>query len=224
MNTGGNALLVSKAGVGLELTDVSVTIGADKLLSGISLRAEPGTITGLIGRNGSGKTMLLRAICGLVPLAQGDVVVAGQRVGKDVDFPDSIGVIIETPGFLPQYTAFENLKILARIRNRIGDAGIQSALEQVGLSGVKKRVGKFSLGMKQRLGIAQAIMEDPAVLLLDEPMNGLDNAGVLEMRELFKSLRDSGKTILLASHNPLDIEELCDTVCEMDDGVLKQVR
>ena len=168
MNTGGNALPVSKAGVGLELTDVSVTIGADKLLSGISLRAEPGTITGLIGRNGSGKTMLLRAICGLVPLAQGEVVVAGQRVGKDVDFPDSIGVIIETPGFLPQYTAFENLKILARIRNRIGDAGIQSALEQVGLSGVKKRVGKFSLGMKQRLGIAQAIMENPAMLLLDD--------------------------------------------------------
>ena len=96
MNTGGNALPVSKASVGLELTDVSVTIGADKLLSGISLRAEPGTITGLIGRNGSGKTMLLRAICGLVPLAQGEVVVAGQRVGKDVDFPDSIGVIIET--------------------------------------------------------------------------------------------------------------------------------
>lgn len=224
MNTGGNALPVSKAGVGLELTDVSVTIGADKLLSGISLRAEPGTITGLIGRNGSGKTMLLRAICGLVPLAQGEVVVAGQRVGKDVDFPDSIGVIIETPGFLPQYTAFENLKILARIRNRIGDAGIQSALEQVGLSGVKKRVGKFSLGMKQRLGIAQAIMENPAVLLLDEPMNGLDNAGVLEMRELFKALRDKGKTILLASHNPLDIEELCDSVYEMDGGVLTRVR
>ena len=224
MNTGGNALPVSKAGVGLELTDVSVTIGADKLLSGISLRAEPGTITGLIGRNGSGKTMLLRAICGLVPLAQGEVVVAGQRVGKDVDFPDSIGVIIETPGFLPQYTAFENLKILARIRNRIGDAGIQSALEQVGLSGVKKRVGKFSLGMKQRLGIAQAIMENPAILLLDEPMNGLDNAGVLEMRELFKALRDKGKTILLASHNPLDIEELCDSVYEMDGGVLTRVR
>ena len=224
MNTGGNALPVSKAGVGLELTDVSVTIGADKLLSGISLRAEPGTITRLIGRNGSGKTMLLRAICGLVPLAQGEVVVAGQRVGKDVDFPDSIGVIIETPGFLPQYTAFENLKILARIRNRIGDAGIQSALEQVGLSGVKKRVGKFSLGMKQRLGIAQAIMENPAILLLDEPMNGLDNAGVREMRELFKALRDKGKTILLASHNPLDIEELCDSVYEMDGGVLTRVR
>ena len=209
---------------GLELTDVSVTIGADKLLSGISLRAEPGTITGLIGRNGSGKTMLLRAICGLVPLAQGEVVVAGQRVGKDVDFPDSIGVIIETPGFLPQYTAFENLKILARIRNRIGDAGIQSALEQVGLSGVKKRVGKFSLGMKQRRGIAQAIMENPAILLLDEPMNGLDNAGVREMRELFKALRDKGRTILLASHNPLDIEELCDSVYEMDGGVLTRVR
>ena len=210
--------------MGVTCTDVCVTIGADKLLHDVNLRAAPGTITGLIGRNGSGKTMLLRAICGLVPLSAGSITVAGQRVGVDVDFPDNIGVIIETPGFLPQYTAMDNLRILAKIRNRIHDAEIKAALAQVGLSSVNKRVGKYSLGMKQRLGIAQAIMEDPDILLLDEPMNGLDNAGVREMRELFKSLRAQGKTILLASHNPLDIEELCDTVCEMDGGVLSRVR
>ena len=168
--------------------------------------------------------MLLRAICGLVPMSAGSITVAGQRVGIDVDFPENIGVIIETPGFLPQYNAIDNLRILAKIRNRIHDAEIKAALTQVGLSNVSKRVSKYSLGMKQRLGIAQAIMENPDILLLDEPMNGLDNAGVREMRELFKSLRAQGKTILLASHNPLDIEELCDTVCEMDGGVLSRVR
>ena len=145
-------------------------------------------------------------------------------MGIDVDFPENIGVIIETPGFLPQYNAVDNLRILAKIRNRIHDAEIKAALTQVGLSNVSKRVSKYFLGMKQRLGIAQAIMENPDILLLDEPMNGLDNAGVREMRELFKSLRAQGKTILLASHNPLDIEELCDTVCEMDGGVLSRVR
>ena len=210
--------------MGVTCADVCVTIGADKLLNNVKLRAEPGTITGLIGRNGSGKTMLLRAICGLVPMSAGSITVAGQRVGIDVDFPENIGVIIETPGFLPQYNAVDNLRILAKIRNRIHDAEIKAALAQVGLSNVSKRVSKYSLGMKQRLGIAQAIMENPDILLLDEPMNGLDNAGVREMRELFKSLRAQGKTILLASHNPLDIEELCDTVCEMDGGVLSRVR
>ncbi len=210
--------------MGVTCTDVCVTIGADKLLNNVKLRAEPGTITGLIGRNGSGKTMLLRAICGLVPMSAGSITVAGQRVGIDVDFPENIGVIIETPGFLPQYNAVDNLRILAKIRNRIHDTEIKAALTQVGLSNVSKRVSKYSLGMKQRLGIAQAIMENPDILLLDEPMNGLDNAGVREMRELFKSLRAQGKTILLASHNPLDIEELCDTVCEMDGGVLTNLR
>ena len=210
--------------MGVTCADVCVTIGADKLLNNVKLRAEPGTITGLIGRNGSGKTMLLRAICGLVPMSAGSITVAGQRVGIDVDFPENIGVIIETPGFLPQYNAVDNLRILAKIRNRIHDAEIKAALTQVGLINVSKRVSKYSLGMKQRLGIAQAIMENPDILLLDEPMNGLDNAGVREMRELFKSLRAQGKTILLASHNPLDIEELCDTVCEMDGGVLTNVR
>ena len=159
--------------MGVTCTDVCVTIGADKLLNNVKLRAEPGTITGLIGRNGSGKTMLLRAICGLVPMSAGSITVAGQRVGIDVDFPENIGVIIETPGFLPQYNAVDNLRILAKIRNRIHDAEIKAALTQVGLSNVSKRVSKYSLGMKQRLGIAQAIMENPDILLLDEPMNGL---------------------------------------------------
>jgi ABC-2 type transport system ATP-binding protein len=209
---------------GVICTDVNVTIGADKILNNVNLHAEPGTITGLIGSNGSGKTMLLRAICGLVPLTSGSIVASGQRVGTDVDFPDNIGAIIETPGFLPQYSALENLRILAKIRARIGDGEIKAALKQVGLGGINKRIGKYSLGMKQRLGIAQAIMENPDILLLDEPMNGLDKSGVNDMRELFKTLREQGKTILLASHNPLDIEELCDTVYEMDGGVLSKIK
>ena len=145
--------------------------------------------------------------------------VSGKVIGKDADIPDNVGLIIETPGFLPNYSGFKNLKLLACIKRKIDDKKIMETMERVGLDPKsKKHVNKYSLGMRQRLGIAQAIMEDPDILVLDEPMNGLDNEGVEEMRELFLNLRNEGKTILLASHNKGDIEYLCDTVREMDHG------
>ena len=203
----------------VRVEQVTKTYGKDTVLDGVSVNFEAGKIHGIIGRNGSGKTMLFKTICGFVRPTSGRVLVDGKEVGKDVDFPQDLGLIIETPGFLPYYSGYKNLKILASLRNRIKDEEIRGAMERVGLDPkLKKSVRKYSLGMNQRLGIAQAIMEGPSLLVLDEPMNGLDNQGVQDMRELFKELREEGKTILLASHNREDIEALCDTVMEMDHG------
>ena len=190
-----------------------------RALDGVSVEFERGRIHGLIGRNGSGKTVLLKCICGFMSLNEGEIDVAGKRVVPTR--PQDVGLIIESPGFIGGYSGMKNLELLAAVRGRVGRDELRAAMRAVGLEpGMRKPVRKYSLGMRQRLGIAQAIMEDPDILLLDEPMNGLDNAGVRDMRSLFKELRARGKTIILASHNPLDIEELCDTVCEMDAGRL----
>ena len=147
------------------------------------------------------------------------------EVGKETDFPEDIGIIIETPGFLPHLSGFQNLKLLASLRKIANDHTILDTIELVGLDpSLRKPVGKYSLGMRQRLGLAQALMEDPGLLILDEPLNGLDKYGVLHIRELIKGLRYQGKTVILASHNQMDIDELCDTVCEMDAGILTVVR
>jgi ABC-2 type transport system ATP-binding protein len=186
---------------------------------------EAGKIHGIVGNNGSGKTVLMKCICGFLIPTSGKILVNYKQVGKDCDFPEDIGIIIETPGFLPGVTGVKNLQILASLKRKIGEDTIRETIERVGLDpSAKKPVGKYSLGMRQRLGIAQAIMEDPSVLILDEPLNGLDKSGVAEMRGLIKGLRQKGKTILLASHNQTDIDELCDTVCEMDAGILTVVR
>lgn len=198
--------------------------GKTVVLDDVSLRFEKGGIHGLIGRNGSGKTVLFKCVAGLMPLNSGHIYVRGREIGRDVEIPGKMGAIIETPGFLPGASGYGNLKLLADIRSRIGKKEIYAAMELVGLDPAsRKRVSAYSLGMRQRLGIAQAIMERPKLLLLDEPMNGLDNQGVLEMRELFCGLRDRGATILLASHNPMDIREMCDTVHELDNGRLLEV-
>lgn len=195
------------------------------VLNNINVEFENGKVHGLIGRNGSGKTMLMKCICGIVPYKIGEIRVNDKIIGKDTDIPSSIGVIIETPGFLPNYSGFNNLKFLAKIRNKIGKEEIRTAIKSVGLNpDDKKHVGKFSLGMRQRLGLAQAIMEDPELLILDEPMNGLDKDGVKDMRQYLLDLKAQGKTILIASHSAEDIDVLCDTVCEMDKGVLTVVR
>jgi ABC-2 type transport system ATP-binding protein len=191
------------------------------VLNDITLNFESGKIHGLIGRNGSGKTMLLKVICGFVPPTSGSVTVDGRVVGKDIDIPDNMGIIIEAPGFLPQYTAYKNLMLLAMIKGGVSKDKIIASIERVGLdSSSKKHVGKYSLGMRQRLGLAQAIMEDPDILLLDEPMNGLDNHGVDDIRVLLQSLKEAEKTIILASHSKEDIEILCDTVTELDKGTV----
>ena len=151
----------------------------------------------------------------------GTISVNNKIVGQDIDFPQKLGFIIETPGFLMNYSGYKNLKYLASIQKNIDDEGIKESMSLVGLdSADKKHVGKYSLGMRQRLGIAQAIMEKPDILILDEPMNGLDKNGVQEMRELFLQMKSEGKLILLTSHNREDIEVLCDEVYEMEDGIL----
>ncbi len=195
------------------------------VLNQVSVDFEQGKVHGLIGRNGSGKTMLMKCICGIVPVTSGRISVNGKVIGKDVDIPENVGVIIETPGFLPNYSAYNNLKFLAKINNKIGKEEIKAAIKSVGLNpDDKKHVGKYSLGMRQRLGLAQAIMENPDLLILDEPMNGLDKDGVADMRQYLLDLKSQGKTILIASHSAEDIDVLCDTVCEMDKGKLEKVR
>lgn len=193
------------------------------VLCNVCLTVEKGTICGIIGRNGSGKTVLLKSICGLLPLSSGVIVVNGKKIGKDIEIAESCGVLIESPGYLPNYSAYMNLFLLSKIQGIISKDIIKNTLISVGLDPQdKKAVSKYSLGMKQRLGIAQAIMENPSILILDEPMNGLDNIGVHDIRNLLLSMKEQGKTILLTSHNKEDIELLCDSVYQMDGGVLKQ--
>ncbi len=199
--------------------------GKNTVLNGVSVEFESHMIHGLIGRNGSGKTVLMKCICGLTPITGGTVTVSGKKIGKDCEIIPSAGVIIETPGFLPNLSGYSNLKNLASLKGKIGKPEIREAIARVGLDpDDKKRVGKYSLGMRQRLGLAQAIMEDPDILILDEPMNGLDKDGVKDMRQYLLDLKNQGKTILIASHSAEDIDVLCDTVCEMDKGVLTVIR
>lgn len=205
----------------IEIKDLSLTIKKTEILKHINITFEKGKIHGLIGRNGSGKTMLMKCICGFVRPTGGTVHVSGKQIGKDCDFPESVGIIIETPGFIPYYSGYKNLKLLADLNKKIDGAKIKETMKQVGLDPeLKRHVRKYSLGMRQRLGLAQAIMEDPDLLILDEPMNGLDKDGVADMRQYLLKLKEQGKTILLASHSAEDISVLCDTVCEMDKGVL----
>lgn len=206
----------------IQIENLTKKFGDATVLENINLSFEQRKIYGIVGRNGSGKTVLFKLIIGYLKPTDGRVVVCGKEIGKDRDFADNIGIIIEAPGFLNGYTGFQNLQYLAGIRNVIHGEEIRESMEKVGLDPYsRKKVGKYSLGMKQRLGIAQAIMENPDILILDEPMNGLDNQGVEDVREILMRLRDEGKTILLASHNKEDIEILCDEVYEMDRGRLK---
>lgn len=203
------------------LNELTKTFGQVPAVEHVSLVWSSGKIHGLVGRNGSGKTVLLKCVCGLMLPTSGSVTLGGKPVDGRQRLPVEVGAIIEQPGFLPNCSAYKNLSLLASINGVIGKTEITNSIRTVGLDPLsRKHVGKYSMGMRQRLGIAQAIMEDPDVLIFDEPMNGLDNAGVIEMRQLFMHLREIGKTIVLASHNPLDIEALCDTVCELNLGKL----
>ena len=192
------------------------------VLKNVSLELEEGSVTGLVGPNGSGKTVLMKIICGLMEADKGSVFVDGKQVGKDIDFPEELGIIIETPGFISYMSGYDNLKGLAQLKKKIGPTEIEQAMKRLGLDPKdKKKVGKYSLGMRQRLGIAQAIMEDPKLLILDEPMNGLDKDGVQLVRDLILDLKNQGKCILLASHSGEDIRLLCDKMYEIDEGSLK---
>lgn len=209
----------------IEVQHVNKSFGEEQVLKDVSHSFEIGQIHGIVGNNGSGKTVLMKCICGFLKPDSGKIFVHHKQVGKETDFPEDIGIIIETPGFLPHLSGFQNLKLLASLRRLANDHTIRDTIELVGLDpNLKKPVGKYSLGMRQRLGLAQALMEDPSLLILDEPFNGLDKNGAQHIRELIKNLRYQGKTVILASHNQMDIDELCNTVCEMDAGVLTVVR
>ena len=205
----------------IQISNAGKKIKDTWILKDISLICESGNIYGLVGRNGAGKTMLLKCICGLSTLSEGEIIVQGKRVGVDAEIPDSVGVIIEVPGFLPNLSGYKNLKYLADLTGLVNKKQIEDVIELVGLDPKdKKKVGRYSLGMRQRLGIAQALMENPSILLLDEPMNGLDNNGVSDMKRILIDLKKEGKTIILASHHMEDIDELCDRVYQMDNGHL----
>ena len=209
----------------IKIKSLSLTIKKVEILTEINIEFEKGKIHGLIGRNGSGKTMLMKCICGFIKPTTGIIVVDGKTIGKDCDFPESIGIIIETPGFIPYYSGYKNLKLLADLKKKINKDQIKNAMQKVGLDpDLRLHVKKYSLGMRQRLGLAQAIMENPNLLILDEPMNGLDKDGVSDMRKYLIELKEQGKTVLIASHSAEDIELLCDTVHEMDKGIISKLK
>ena len=205
--------------------NVTKTFGNQEVLRTICVKFEMGKIYGIVGRNGSGKTVLLKCICGLLYPSTGIVTAGGKVVGKDVDYPENVGFIIETPGFLPRYSGLKNLKYLASVRGKVKEDEIRKYMELVGLNpDDKKHVGNYSLGMRQRLGIAQALMENPDILILDEPMNALDNNGVEEMRTILLKMKEQGKLIIIASHVRDDIDILCDEVYGIDAGIMNKIR
>lgn len=207
----------------VEVRGVYKKFGQETVLENVNLDLSEGAIHGIVGRNGSGKTVLMKCILGFLQPTRGEITVFGKQIGRDCDFAPHTGMMIETPGFMDTESGLANLRYLRRLTAQ-NDTAIspQEAMKVVGLDPAnKKPVGKYSLGMRQRLGLAQAIMEGPRLLILDEPMNGLDNQGVEDMRRLLLDFRNRGVTILLASHNPLDVSLLCDQVFTMDGGILR---
>lgn len=201
------------------IENLSKTIKNNKILDNVNLTFERGHVYGLVGRNGSGKTMLLRAICGLIFPDSGKVIIDGKQLHKDISFPESCGIIIENTDLLPNFSAFDNLKMLSEIKNTANDNMIKSAIKSVGLDpDSKKKVKTFSLGMKQRLSIAQTLFEDPDILLLDEPTNALDEDGVNDVRRILLEQKKKNKLIIIASHNKEDISLLSDTVISVSNG------
>ena len=203
----------------IKIRNVSKKYGEQTVLYDITLDIPSGSCTGFVGNNGSGKTVLFKCICGFVKPTKGYIEVREKRIGRDSDFIEDTGIIIENPGFLGNLTGYRNLELLSSINNKIDRTRILSMLEQVGLDdAMNKKVRNYSLGMRQRLGVAQAIMEKPSILILDEPFNGLDREGLTAMRELVRSMNEEGTTVLISSHNSSDIELLCDRVIELDGG------
>lgn len=205
----------------VEIKNYCKSIKSRPILNNVSYNFEYGKIYGIYGHNGSGKTMLLRAIAGLLVPDSGSVVIDGKVLHKDMSFPPSIGIVIENMNLLPQYNAFDNLKILGKIKKTATDEDITTALERVGLKSDLK-VKKFSLGMKQRLNIAQAVFEKQKIILLDEPTNALDNDGVQLIYKLLKEEKERGALVVITTHHKEDLEEVCDVVLEMTEGEMHE--
>lgn len=203
----------------IEIKDVTKTIKKALILDRVSLGFKGGLIYGLQGPNGSGKTMLMRLVAGLILPTKGEVLIDGKRLGRDIDFPPSLGLLIENPAFLPGYTGKRNLELLAELQNRVGEEEICQAIRDAGLDPEDKRkYRKYSLGMKQRLGIAAAIMEKPDILLLDEPTNALDEGGVEEICGLIRRERDRGALVIVACHDRDLLEGLADEIYTVAEG------
>ncbi|HIZ20632.1 MAG TPA: ATP-binding cassette domain-containing protein [Firmicutes bacterium] len=203
----------------IEIQNVTKRIKDATVLDGVSLTMQSGTVYGLRGKNGSGKTMLMRAICGLILPTEGTIAIDGEVMGKDISFPRSVGALIETPAFIPGYTGLRNLQILASIQKRADQAQVEEAIRRVGLEpSDKRKYKKYSLGMKQRLGIAAAIMEKPDLIVLDEPINALDEKGVELVRQILHEEKARGALIIVACHDKEELDFLSDEIFVMENG------
>lgn len=203
----------------VELKNINKSLSKRMILDNISYKFEYGKVYGLCGTNGSGKTMLLRAICGLIVPDSGEIVIDGKVLHKDISFPPSVGIVIENMTLLPGYNAFDNLKLIAQIKKVASDDDIKNAIDRVGLKSDLK-VRKFSLGMKQRLNIAQAVFEKPQIILLDEPTNALDDSGVKLVYDIIKEEKERGALIIVATHHEADLKEMCDVILRVSEGRL----
>ncbi|MDR0671225.1 MAG: ABC transporter ATP-binding protein [Oscillospiraceae bacterium] len=208
----------------LEVKNLTKILNGKAVLSDISFSLPAAHIYGFIGRNGAGKTMLFRAVSGLIHPTSGEVWVQGKLLGRDLSFPQNIGLVIENIGLLPEFTGFKNLRMLSKIKNTLTDEQIRAAIVRVGLDPEDKRpVRKYSLGMKQRIVLAQALMESPDLLVLDEPTNALDQDGVELIRSILQEEKARSATILIASHSREDIDLLCDVIFRMDGGHISEI-
>lgn len=208
----------------IQIKDLNLNIKGHQILSDVNMSMHEGNIYGLVGHNGSGKTMLMKCICGFVKPTSGEVIVNDEVIGKDVDYIKDAGIIIENPGFITYYSGIRNLKMLSEISGKADITKIRETMEMCGLDpDLRLSVKKYSLGMRQRLGIAQAIMENQSILILDEPMNGLDKDGIASVRTLLLEMKTKGKLIILASHNREDIDILCDEVYDIEKGQVKSI-
>lgn len=205
----------------IELQNVTKILNKNKVLDNISYVFEEGTVYGLHGANGSGKTMMLRALAGLIVPTSGTVVWNGRKLHEEISFPENTGIVIENMELLPRYTARENLMFLSKIRNRADAADIENALNRVGLGNVMdERVKKYSLGMKQRLNIAQAIFERQDLILLDEPTNALDDEGIWQIYEIIREEKERGATVIIATHHKDDLRNVCDVLINVKNGAI----
>lgn len=203
----------------IKIVNVTKNFGENKVLDDVNLIFEPGKIYGIQGKNGSGKTMLMRAVSGLLSLNEGEVEVFGEVIGKDRDFPKSAGILIEHPGLLPEISGFENLKTVMSINKIVSDEEIKKAMSNFDLDpNSNLKVKKYSLGMKQKVGILMAILERPQVVILDEPTNGLDEASVEKFKDMILNLKDDSRVIIVASHDREGLEEISDEIIKMELG------
>ncbi|CUP11717.1 MULTISPECIES: ABC transporter ATP-binding protein [Hungatella] len=206
----------------ISLDQVSKSFSGRRVLSDVSLDVEKGSTVGIVGANGSGKSVLFNIICGFLPPDSGQVYVRGQALGKGRDFPENVGVLINSPGFIGLNTGLQNLRYLAGIRGVAGEKEIRSAMQKTGLDPEDKtKVEHYSMGMKQKLGIAQAIMEDQDILILDEPFNALDYKTYNDTKEIIRILQAEGRTILMTSHNYDDLKTLCTHIYAINEGKLE---